>query len=87
MRTIWKNHLQITDSQDIAVPTGATPLTAMIQGGRLTVWYHVPDTEADISWVHISVVGTGNPIDPEVDLGQHVGSVINGPFVWHVYWR
>lgn len=41
-------------------------------------------TAGDQSSLHLKVVGTGQPVEDE---DVHVGSTLDGAFVWHVYRR
>ncbi|WP_299078016.1 hypothetical protein [uncultured Paraglaciecola sp.] len=85
MKTIYKYTLERTDWQEVAIPDDARVLSVMVQGGEICVWAEV-DTENELRNWGFWVVGTGNPI-PEncTNNGNHIGSVIDGPFVWHIY--
>lgn len=85
-KTIWKFTIPITDQVDIMMPgyvkflpfikPGSTPAT-------LDLYAEVhPDIEPAMRRFH--VVGTGNPM-PLVQNNGYIGSVTDGPFVWHVY--
>lgn len=83
MKSIWKFPIDITDEQILDVPIGWKPLTIMSQHGQLCIWAEV-DVMAK-QQVIVSVLGTGNP-RTGIE-GEYIGSVITGPFVWHIYWR
>jgi hypothetical protein len=65
------------------VPLGAKPLYADLQHGEI-VWWAEVDPEAPTLRVDVITVGTGWDI-PE--SAKHVGTVLDGAFVWHVYVR
>jgi hypothetical protein len=93
MRTIHKFDLKLIDNQTIETHVGAVPIFVGHQlraegvqapFKQLCVWAEV-DTNMDISAkaLQIQIVGTGNPrpVVPAV----HIGSVFDGPYVWHIY--
>ncbi len=65
------------------MPAGAVVLHVGIQHRILTLWALV-DPDAAPSIRRFAVVGTGRPA-PEDHEGRHVGTVIEGLFVWHVF--
>ena len=86
MRTIHKFLIphRITNSPVNYMPRGARPLSVGMQGQGLYVWALV-DTEAPAAEHMFAVRGTGNEIKPEVEQGDFIGTVFDGPFVWHVF--
>ena len=63
------------------MPYGASILHVGVQDAQLYVWAEV-NTTAPLVDRHFHIAGTGHPIP----VGLHfVGSVMDGPFVWHVY--
>lgn len=79
MRAVWKFDLE--DGPVLRLPVGATVLTAQSQAGRLCLWA-VVDPEAAREDRKVHVIGTGQPVPEDV---QYVGTVQEGPFVWHVF--
>lgn len=88
-KRIWKYPLRTTDRQEVEMPAGASILHVGVQDGTVCLWAMVePPTvpggsdEERTIWI----VGTGNPVPDEVLLhSNHLGTVQQGPFVWHVY--
>ena len=89
MTTIWKYDLDVTDIQKVSMPMGAMPLHVAIQNPNsgvertIQLWAAVDPARPKEDRL-FAVVGTGNPA-PEPDDAEYVGSVIDGPFVWHVF--
>lgn len=83
MITIWKHPLIITDEQVVRFPPGATLLHVGLDPQRTPcIWAKVtPETSSRPYRVYL--VGTGNPM-PD-DVGEHLGSFVQGPFVWHAF--
>lgn len=82
-RTIWKFPIELTDRQRVMMPDGAVILSAAIQShSGLCVWAEV-DPSAVKQPRTVYVVGTGHPL--AVDGARFVGTVLDPPFVWHVY--
>lgn len=83
MRTIWKYELEITDHQQIKMPGPAVPMAVMKQGNRVCLWAEVDPSLKDNIY-EVFIVGTGRPV-PQFSNAKYTGSVIDGPFVWHVW--
>lgn len=84
MRTVYKYPLELTDSQILHLPSSAKPLSVQLQGNQLCLWADVPAGQFVVEKeVVITIVGTGHPIPP--GAVNYLGTVQQGPFVWHVY--
>jgi hypothetical protein len=86
MRTVWKYNIAIQDIQTIGIPSDPQPLCVQMQGAGLCVWFEV-DTDRPLVRFRIGVVGTGNPLPEEWGWPYYIGTVQDGPLVWHVYGR
>ena len=80
-KKVWKYPAE----PKLSVPVGGKPVLVAIQDEKLHIWFefYFPDHNplAFID-VEIEIYGTGHVV-PEAR--EHIGSVIDGPFVWHVY--
>lgn len=83
--TIWKYPIRVTDEQYLIIPRGATPVHLAEQDGTLCIWALVDPTKVPHEYT-VRVYGTGHPIDEKLEQ-VHIGSVLKGPFVWHVFWQ
>jgi hypothetical protein len=95
-KVIYKYELEITDTQTVKMPAViSNMLCAMMQGDKLCVW-----AEVEANWPltdrEFKVVGTGHEIDFATDAYsdshteshfKYINTVMQGPFVWHIYWR
>ena|SRR3990167_3802754 len=89
-RTIHKYHLPFGDAIEVQMPAGAEILAFAPQGdepGNLFLWALVnPINPWEIR--RFVLRGTGHPIDDgSVSKATHVGTVQDGPFVWHLFER
>lgn len=84
MTTIYKYPIGRTDQQIVAMPQGARILTAQVQDQQLCLWAEVDPALAKEPRT-ICIVGTGHAIPAGPLL--YLTSVLDGPFVWHVYER
>jgi hypothetical protein len=84
MKTIYKYHLNITDTQIVEVPGKINPLTVQFQNGELTVWAEV-DPDAPTRGLKFFVRGTGHKLPEE--KCKYIGTVqeMGGHLIWHVY--
>lgn len=85
MFTIWKTNLELTTTQDIEVPEGATMLCAREQGDNICVWYRC-NTEAPKIKRRIYIIGTGH--NAEITKGAvYLGTatMMGGALIFHVF--
>jgi len=82
MKTIWKYELDRAGATVLQMPAGATIIHVALQGTFICLWAIV-DPRLPKEPRCISVYGTGNPLDQEAR--NHLGTVQEGPFVWHVF--
>ena len=83
MKTIWKTVIPITDEFEFIWPAGSVPLTVQMQHGELCLWFQC-DPDNSVETRTVLVLGTGNPA-PNLDDTDHLGSVQDRIFVWHVF--
>lgn len=84
MRQVWKYPIGM--GATVEMPVGARPVHVAVQHDSLNVWVefdYEDDQEVKLEQRTFAVVGTGHPFSD----GTHVASVLDGPFVWHVYER
>lgn len=91
VKTIWRFTIPVTDVVTVSMPRNARvlPFVQPAMSGKLgprsalNLWAEVyPGAPKVIR--RFLVVGTGNPI-PEVYPNHWLASVVDPPFVWHVY--
>ena len=83
MRTIYKYELIVQDDpQIISMHEGAKILHVGLQKHNTISMWAETETETSIITRKFVVVGTGYPI---TFFGYYVGTVIDQPFVWHLY--
>lgn len=90
-RTVWKYAFEVDDvPAPLVIPRGGTVLHVGLDpapGDRLAVWADVPvpDRMQDLVMenLRLRVTGTGHDVPADA---EHLGSVVAGSFVWHV-WR
>lgn len=82
MDTIYKYELVIDDVQHIPLPSGAKCLHVAMQNGHLCLWAQV-NTTRELVNRFFRIYGTGHPMqDP---ASRYIGTVQDGPLVWHVF--
>lgn len=89
MKTIFKYIVPIQDNpvvemhgRDMSDPD---ILAVQMQGNNLCVWAMVDDTHPMFT-MPFRIVGTGHPLPNHVrGEWQHVGTVQQGPLVWHLF--
>lgn len=81
-RRVYKYHLKFKDGvQDPGLPYNAEIAHLAMQGGSICMWA-VVDIRENAGDRRFIVYGTGHPI---TTVGKHVGTVLDGQFVWHVF--
>ena len=84
-KAIFKYDFTVTDAPVVYMPPGALTLSVGKQStalGQLSMWALV-DPTAGTAPYSLRVFGTGNVI-PD-GIGGYIGTVIDGPYVWHVF--
>lgn len=84
MTTVWKYQHDLLDGGDFAtfeMPEGAEVRHVGMQDGLVTLWAEV-DAAAWSTPRTFVIGGTGHQI-PEG--ARYVGTVHDGPFVWHIF--
>ena len=83
MKVIYKYPLQIIGMQTITLPEDYGILTVGMQEGNLYLWAQGNPSTASVL-VDFYIYGTGTYIHTP---GNYVGTVFQGPLVWHIYYR
>jgi uncharacterized protein YuzE len=84
MKKIKKYELEITTSQTIKMPYDSEILYLGIQNEKICLWVLV-DTEHKPENINIEIYGTGNSINSEMDIDNHLGTVQLNSIMWHVF--
>lgn len=90
MKTIHKYQLSLIRLQPIALPKNAEILHVAVQRGVLCIWAMVTVPKTDDDWTErwFEVFGTGDKISTDMGIDrQHIGTALDGNFVWHVFER
>ncbi len=89
---VYRYKLDVTDTQDVLMPTGATLLHAEALGNRQIEMWAAVDPDAAPARRRIGIVGTGHDSTFSPSRHAHVGTVINPAndliptrLVWHVF--
>ena len=82
MRTIHKFQVSLGETT-VPMPEGARILpTQRLGNAHILLWAVIPDTTAPKVDCRFVVVGTGEPLPP--GGFDHIGTVFQGPLVWHL---
>lgn len=81
--SVWKFPLELTDVQDVYLPSNHRWLHVEMQNNVLCAWAWV-DLDSPTETRTLAVVGTGNPA-PSPDSAEFIGTALAQPFVWHVF--
>jgi len=83
-KRIFKYPLELNESQYITIPKDHKILSVQVQRDTICVWALIDDdTERIVQ--PIRIVGTGHSIPSMNPLGEYIGTVQQGGFVWHVF--
>ena len=83
-RKVYKYPLEGADQCHLSatVPEGAKIIHVGMQGGVFVIWCVVNPNTIVEDCLYFTVVGTGFDVPPD---GVHVGTMFEGPFVWHLF--
>lgn len=85
MTTVYKYPFQITPRQQMLLPPGRQIIhVGPDPDGKLCLWAIVDEARGVMNET-LWLVGTGQQLPDGVSAQQHIGSCVNGPFVWHVF--
>ncbi len=91
MKTIWKFPFAVSDMVAIEMPSGAKilhvevqPASSLVERSQPCLWALV-DPEAKKCLRSFYIFGTGHSLGPRADDLRHVGTFLDGAFVWHVF--
>jgi len=79
---VWKFEFEVIDEPEIEMPVGAKVLSVGTQRPRMICLWAACDPKAAKERRNFHVRGTGHPLNCE---GPFIGSVLDGPFVWHIF--
>lgn len=83
-RQVWKYTMPFPGARmDALVPAGFVPLAVGRQGLSFMLWCEV-DTKAEPLQTTFATIGTGRDIP---DGFTYAGTIPEGEYIWHVYWR
>lgn len=84
---IFKYNLSDQYVQVVKLPRGARILSVQNQSSNLCLWAEVNEVQEEEEHVEaeIRIIGTGNSIKIDLDMFNHIDTVIVGHLVWHVY--
>jgi hypothetical protein len=83
MKTIWKYTVSGAVTE-VLMPADAQILSIQMQEARICMWALVDPERPKVSRT-FRTRGTGWVIGSDETLGTHLGTVIDGPFVWHIF--
>ena len=89
MITVWKYPVG-RHGLRIKVPDGATFIHTAYQvheGFRQVVVWAVVDRDRPPVEYEVRVIGTGWDFPDDLSTADHVGTLHDGPFVWHIFIR
>jgi hypothetical protein len=84
MKTVWKFQFSLTSQEGIEMPEGAIIFPIMQVGSLnkiVSIWAEV-NPSAPMVHRNIRIHGTGHKIRDEE---KYITTVIDPPFVWHLY--
>ena len=86
MFTVWKFEFEVEDEVVITMPAEAIVLSVGTQKeNAVCIWAKVDDSQTRKEERKFYVRGTGHPIGKMEFGAKFLGTVIDSPFVWHVF--
>ena len=88
MNVIYKYPLTLSDEQTVKMPVRGAILSVQKQGHQLCLWvfhdlYNVECGQKEVRTFR--VIGTGIQFEEFQDELRFIGTVQDGPFVWHIF--
>jgi len=74
-----------SDTTILQLPIGAKILTTQVQNNIIYFWIQINPSEVEIEQRVIRKIATGQKFDSTKTEHIYVGSVQQGPYVWHYF--
>lgn len=90
-QTVYKYPFDVDDEIAVVLPDRASVLHIDLDpafpagSGHLAVWALVDPGEQPVVPMRLRVAGTGHPVPNGIGAAGWRATVIDGPFVWHVF--
>jgi hypothetical protein len=84
MKTIYKYKLS-EGLNELEIPY--IKILGVIYQGFTPTIYAIVDTENPNKKLQVAVIGTGWEIEDNIISSNYIGTITNGVFVWHVFWK
>lgn len=82
MRTVYKYRVPVGVSK-LSLPSGSKCIHIDAQVDKIVMWVEVTIDAITTDWT-LLIIGTGQQLPEDVEY-EHLGTVMMGMFVWHVY--
>lgn len=84
-KTIWKFQFDVSDRATLLIPSDSQFLSVGSQGPNTIAIWAIVDPDSPKLEFTFEVFGTGFSIDEGLTRKNHLGTVFDGQFVWHVF--
>ncbi len=85
MKTIWKYPFKVDDRFTLEIPARSEVIhVGLDPEGNRCLWILLDPEDVKYT-ATFYIFGTGHNVDSRFQGSRHVGSFIEGPFVWHVF--
>lgn len=81
---VYKFPIALDERSSVRMPRGAKILSVGMRGPQMFAWTLVEKGRTDTVERRFSIFGTGHTI-PDDHIGVFVGTVLDGPYVWHIF--
>jgi hypothetical protein len=83
---VWKYEIgPVRGVVQLHMPRYAVPIHVGHDPGGIACLWAMVDPREERETVTFQLVGTGDEIPADIYPGDHVGSWVDGPFVWHLF--
>lgn len=83
MWTVWKYSVPMRDVFEVDLPDVVRVLHVGVKDGVASMWVWMDSAAPRRTW-RFGIVGTG-AVAPRPGAAIHVGTFVDGGFVWHVF--
>lgn len=85
VRTVWKYQMRFAGEIRLEMPEGAEIVhVGLDPGGVLCAWAIVEPSRPKGTKI-LRIFGTGHEVPLWANRRSHVGTFLDGPYVWHVF--
>ena len=85
MKTVWKFPFPFGNKIEVDMPKGAEVIHFDVNYKTFCLWAIVDTERVEVATRYFRLHGTGHHISPDIGKDNHIATLQDGKFVWHIF--